>query len=148
MVSVYEKSKDENGLELTKKELERMMENVEKLKQRKKDLRTELPPRPLPPVQFVDVSMTSKPVTPTTTPGNSRPSTVKLTELKPTQRPNSLYVPGSGKNPGYSSPTNASVIEEQNETNKEKVFFFLSQKQITLVKIQFIHRKLKKRHCM
>ena len=51
-----------SGLEQTKKAMEDMEKKIEDLKQKKEDLKHELPPRPLPQLEFVAAPVTTTPV--------------------------------------------------------------------------------------
>jgi hypothetical protein len=53
---MYETAKDIKGKKQTEKKLQELQRNLARLERRKKDLKNELPPRPLPQPQFIQVS--------------------------------------------------------------------------------------------
>jgi sugar-specific transcriptional regulator TrmB len=50
---MYENAKDQKGLQITEKKKVEIEKNIENLKKKLKELKEELPPRPLPQPEFV-----------------------------------------------------------------------------------------------
>jgi len=59
LVNMYENAKDIKGKKQTEKKLQELQKNLAKLQRKKKALKNELPPRPLPQPRFVQVSAVS-----------------------------------------------------------------------------------------
>lgn len=56
LINLYEKSKDQQGLEQAQKAMQDIEQKIEDLKKKKEQLKDERPPRPLPQLEFVAVS--------------------------------------------------------------------------------------------
>jgi hypothetical protein len=53
LIGIYQNTNDSSGLAMTEQKLQEMEKNLEDYEKRKQDLRSELPPRPLPQPEFV-----------------------------------------------------------------------------------------------